>query len=80
VHGESEAAHIDGDRGNNVPSNLRVLCRNCHGLTQNHPNKEGSIKRVELTLEEKKRSRAFWLTPQDSRRLAFEQEGQTVIG
>lgn len=25
--------HIDGDAGNNLPSNLRLLCRNCEGLT-----------------------------------------------
>ena len=25
--------HIDGDRTNNTPNNLRVLCPNCHSLT-----------------------------------------------
>lgn len=28
-----ELDHIDGDSQNNMPSNLRLLCPNCHGLT-----------------------------------------------
>jgi 5-methylcytosine-specific restriction endonuclease McrA len=28
-----EIDHIDGNRNNNVPSNLRFLCPNCHSLT-----------------------------------------------
>lgn len=28
-----ELDHIDGDSTNNVPVNLRLLCPNCHGLT-----------------------------------------------
>lgn len=28
-----ELDHIDNDPSNNHPSNLRLLCRNCHGLT-----------------------------------------------
>lgn len=27
--------HIDGDARNNIPSNLNLLCLNCHGLTKN---------------------------------------------
>ena len=27
--------HIDGDAGNNSPDNLRLLCPNCHSLTEN---------------------------------------------
>jgi 5-methylcytosine-specific restriction endonuclease McrA len=28
-----EVDHIDGNRNNNYPSNLRFLCPNCHSLT-----------------------------------------------
>jgi hypothetical protein len=28
-----ELDHIDGDAGNNLPSNLRLICPNCHALT-----------------------------------------------
>lgn len=28
--------HIDGVRFNNNLSNLQILCKNCHGLTENH--------------------------------------------
>jgi HNH endonuclease len=30
--------HIDGDCLNNAPSNLRLLCPNCHSLTPNYGN------------------------------------------
>ncbi len=30
-----EIDHIDGDNTNNVKENLKVLCANCHGLTEN---------------------------------------------
>ena len=33
-----EVDHIDGDHKNNVRSNLRVLCPNCHALTPNFRN------------------------------------------
>lgn len=29
-----ELDHIDGDASNNLPSNLRLLCCNCHGITK----------------------------------------------
>lgn len=29
-----EVDHIDGDAGNNLPSNLRLLCPNCHAQTE----------------------------------------------
>lgn len=28
--------HIDGDCNNNQPSNLKILCPNCHSLTENY--------------------------------------------
>ena len=31
--------HIDGDSDNNFPSNLRVLCPNCHSQTENFGSK-----------------------------------------
>ena len=27
--------HIDGNSGNNIIENLRVLCPNCHAMTEN---------------------------------------------
>jgi hypothetical protein len=43
--------HIDGDRTNNVFSNLRVLCPNCHSQTNTFGSKnvsdEGKLKMVE---------------------------------
>ena len=30
-----EIDHIDGDAGNHVPSNVRLLCPNCHAITPN---------------------------------------------
>ena len=31
-----ELDHIDGNAGNNMPSNLRLLCPNCHAQTPTH--------------------------------------------
>ncbi len=31
-----EIHHIDGDRTNNSPENLQVLCPNCHAMTPNY--------------------------------------------
>lgn len=33
-----EVDHIDGDRFNNSPNNLVVLCLNCHSLTNTYRN------------------------------------------
>jgi hypothetical protein len=30
-----EIHHIDGNRTNNIPDNLKILCPNCHALTEN---------------------------------------------
>lgn len=43
-----QAHHIDGNRLNNDPSNIRVLCRSCHNRVHhigswNRKNKEGSM-------------------------------------
>jgi HNH endonuclease len=35
-HSPLEIDHIDGDSNNNSPSNLRVLCPNCHSLTSTY--------------------------------------------
>lgn len=34
-----ELDHIDGDAGNNLPSNLRLLCPNCHACTPTWKNR-----------------------------------------
>lgn len=34
-----EVHHIDGDKLNNVESNLSLLCPNCHALTENYRGK-----------------------------------------
>jgi len=31
-----DSHHIDGDSKNNDPSNLKLLCKNCHGQTDNY--------------------------------------------
>jgi|TARA_B110000858_G_scaffold192678_1_gene243807 hypothetical protein len=33
-----EIDHIDGDAYNNISTNLRVLCPNCHSLTKTYKN------------------------------------------
>ena len=33
-----EVDHIDGDHTNNVPTNLRTICPNCHSLTSTWKN------------------------------------------
>lgn len=37
-----ELDHIDGDNKNNILSNLRLLCPNCHALTSNYRGKNKS--------------------------------------
>ncbi len=39
-----DAHHIDGDRKNNNLNNLKLLCKNCHGLTPNYGYKKECIK------------------------------------
>lgn len=36
-----ELDHINGDRYDNRLKNLRILCPNCHSLTQNHRGRKG---------------------------------------
>lgn len=38
--------HIDGDATNNLPSNLQLLCLNCHGITKNYGRKNGKSTRI----------------------------------
>lgn len=40
-----ELDHIDGDDHNNVPSNLRYLCPNCHSQTKTFRGKNKALKR-----------------------------------
>lgn len=41
-----EVNHIDGDATNNLPSNLEVICPNCHALTPNFRNLNRVSKRT----------------------------------
>lgn len=38
--------HEDGDATNNLPSNLKLLCLNCHGLTHNYGSKNSQSTRT----------------------------------
>lgn len=38
--------HIDGDAVNNIPSNLQLLCWNCHALTKNYGSKNSKSTRT----------------------------------
>lgn len=38
--------HIDGDASNNLPSNLELLCWNCHAMTDNYGGKNAKSSRT----------------------------------
>lgn len=38
--------HIDGNASNNIPSNLQLLCWNCHAITENYGRKNKSSARI----------------------------------
>ena len=40
-----ELDHIDGDHKNSAPSNFRLLCPNCHAMTQTYKSLNHSSKR-----------------------------------
>jgi hypothetical protein len=47
-----EVDHIDGDNTNNSKNNLKVLCSNCHGLTENWRGRNKTNKRFRISNEE----------------------------
>ena len=47
-----EIHHIDGDRLNNVLSNLQLLCPNCHSLTKNYKGKNINTGKKEVSDEQ----------------------------
>lgn len=47
-----EVHHIDGDKLNNVESNLKLLCCNCHALTDNYCGKNQSRKHSKYISDE----------------------------
>ena len=47
-----EVHHIDGDRLNNVLSNLQLLCPNCHSLTKNYKGKNINTGKKEVSDEQ----------------------------
>jgi len=50
-----ELDHIDGNPQNNLISNLRIICPNCHAQTVNHAgrNKRKTPKMIKMTKEQK---------------------------
>lgn len=40
-----EVHHVDGDSANNTLDNLMLLCRNCHGVTDNFKGKSNKARR-----------------------------------
>jgi 5-methylcytosine-specific restriction endonuclease McrA len=38
--------HVDGNASNNNPSNIELLCWNCHALTENYGNKNKKSARI----------------------------------
>lgn len=51
-----EVHHIDGDPTNNVLSNLKVLCRNCHAQTPNFGSKNRKVIRAQPRRQKSARS------------------------
>ncbi|UEM08572.1 helix-turn-helix domain-containing protein [Bradyrhizobium barranii subsp. barranii] len=45
-----ELDHADGDTDNNAPSNLRMLCHNCHAQTPTFRGRNIKLKRARLSL------------------------------
>ena len=53
--------HIDGDCTNNIESNLKLLCPNCHALTENFGNRNQNSTRLDKRLKwVQKKFEKFW--------------------
>ena len=44
-----ELDHIDGDRSNNLLSNLRLVCPNCHALTPTYRGRNIALRRRQVS-------------------------------
>ena len=40
-----ELDHLDGDRENNLPDNLRLICPSCHAMTPTYRGKNVALRR-----------------------------------